>query len=112
MRQRAREIVAQVAVRVILQVRIERTRHGLPLTRPEDDLTPASGPAEDDFADTQSDEQPQWPAQTLHEREGMIMRLCDALDHLARCIGNENAAGGVDRLRTPPSRDTTSGSAR
>jgi len=98
MRQRSGKVIAQVAVRVILQVRIERTRHRLPLARPEYDLTAAAGPAEDHLADTQTDEQPQRPAQTLHERKRMFVRLCDGLDHLPGRVGNQNAAGRIDRL--------------
>src|SRR5512142_799428 len=98
MRQGAREIVAQIAMRMVLQVGVERAGDGLPLPWTQDDLTTPTGATEDHLTDTQRNEQPQWPAQGAHEGKRVLMGGRNRLDDLASCIGNEDAAGGVDRL--------------
>src|SRR5690606_640164 len=99
-RERAREVVAEVSVRMLLQVGEQFTCHGGALARRHDDAAGAAGTVEEKFADAEPDEKQQGCGgqgdDVGRRTAGGIVGdgMGHHADDLSDCVGHQDAAYG------------------
>jgi hypothetical protein len=97
--ERAREVVAEITMGVVLEVCVQIAGHVLALPRPDEDLAEAGDAAEQELARDERDEQRERVAQPSAQRgPAGARRLRHPLDDLPDGVRDHDPARGVGRL--------------